>query len=252
MRSSWLILALSTIVSAQPTLRPRGPYDWSPTLRNYYEAVGSHIAKIRDTPSFPNPPACDLTSATLPSAPSPLPLPGIGLKLAHVAIGRGTQNYTCSNLTAKAVPFQVGATAKLYNASCIAATMPDILAKLPNVTLEYAIPNSNDSLWPANIDFSGIHFFPDVTTPTFNLDTANHDYGIVQSGKNASTPASSDAVKGQNGVGFGAVPWLKLKAKNGTGSTFSEVYRVNTAGGAAPPTCEGAAGTSFEVQYAAE
>ncbi|KAI9796446.1 MAG: hypothetical protein M1835_003972 [Candelina submexicana] len=252
MRPSWLVIALCPIASAQPTLRPRGAYNWSPTLRNYYEAVGSHIARIRDTPDFPNPPACDLTQATLPSAPSPLPPPATGLRLAHVAIGRGTQNYTCSNLTARAVPVPMGATAKLYNASCIAATMPDILAKLPNVTMEYAIPNTNDPLWPANIDFSGFHFFPDATTPTFDLDTAKHDYGLILSGKNASTPAPSDAIKGQSGVGFGAVPWLKLNAKIGTASTFSEVYRVNTAGGAAPPTCESAAGTSFEIQYAAE
>ncbi len=129
--------------------------------------------------------------------------------------------------------------------------MPDILAKLPNVTMEYALKNSDEALWPAHIGFSGFHFF-DAATPIFDLDTKKQDNGIIACAKNASTPAPSDALKGQNGVGFGAVPWLKLRAKLGTESTFSEVYRVNTAGGNPPPTCEGAAGTSFEVQYAAE
>lgn len=55
------------------------------------------------------------------------------------------------------------------------------------------------------------------------------------------------------------VPWLKLQTQTPNGDVnpaddlggVKEVYRVNTAGGAAPSTCNGMPAT-FEVQYAAE
>lgn len=57
---------------------------------------------------------------------------------------------------------------------------------------------------------------------------------------------------GQNGKGFGAVPWLKLTARDGTTGGLQEAYRVNTAGGNPPTTCEEHVGSNFDVQYAAE
>ena len=68
----------------------------------------------------------------------------------------------------------------------------------------------------------------------------------------AGSAASSD--------GSTAVPWLKLEVvgegtvggTQGFGGGVKEVYRVNTAGGNAPSTCEGRVGTTFEMQYAAE
>lgn len=77
------------------------------------------------------------------------------------------------------------------------------------------------------------------------------DMGVAACSKEASTAAPENATKGQGVVSTGAVPWLKLKVKTMEGSGIEEVYRVNTAGGAAPHTCEGMGG-SFEVQYAAE
>lgn len=50
---------------------------------------------------------------------------------------------------------------------------------------------------------------------------------------------------------MGAVAWLKLDAKSDDGQIFQEVYRVNTAGGSPPKSCEGMQ-EAFEVQYAAE
>lgn len=55
------------------------------------------------------------------------------------------------------------------------------------------------------------------------------------------------------------MPWLKLQTQNPNGDVrpednkggVREVYRVNTAGGAAPATCVGQK-AAFEVQYAAE
>lgn len=58
-------------------------------------------------------------------------------------------------------------------------------------------------------------------------------------------------MKGPGDNGEGAVPWLKLTAQDPKGQILQEVYRVNTAGGSPPTSCQGMAAT-FEVQYAAE
>lgn len=58
--------------------------------------------------------------------------------------------------------------------------------------------------------------------------------------------------------GSSAVPWLKLEVVGQgvvggqQGGGVKEVYRVNTAGGNAPSSCEGRVGSTFEMQYAAE
>lgn len=43
------------------------PSKWAPPVRNFYESIGKKIAKIRDLPDFPNPPACDLSKAVMPT-----------------------------------------------------------------------------------------------------------------------------------------------------------------------------------------
>ena len=63
--------------------------------------------------------------------------------------------------------------------------------------------------------------------------------------------APANAIKGQNGVGNGAVAWLYLNTTNATQGDVRAVYRVNTAGGNPPKTCEGSDAV-FSVQYAAE
>jgi len=83
------------------------------------------------------------------------------------------------------------------------------------------------------------------------MDTSLHEYGTGAFKKANQSLAPSDAVVGQGGQGMGAVAWLKLDAKGGDGQVFQEVYRVNTAGGSAPKSCQGQQ-AAFEVQYAAE
>ena len=68
--------------------------------------------------------------------------------------------------------------------------------------------------------------------------------------KTGDIAAPTGSTKGPFGQGFGAVDWLELQAKNGS-TGLSEAYRVFTAGGKAPPTCEGQAAT-IEMQYSAE
>lgn len=175
------------------------------------------------------------------------------------------QNYTCSLASANVTPKAVGAMASLYNVSCIASNYPDILSILPGLALQYALPATPGSnLEPSNIAFVGEHYFASNGTPTFDLTLgakyhidsigpAPEDLGITSAttigAKNSSAPAN--APKGENGAGDGAVPWLRLPTLNETDSDIKAVYRLNTAGGKAPATCEDSP-AYFSVQYAAE
>lgn len=183
-------------------------------------------------------------------APSPLPPVTPGLKLKHVAVGRGTQNYTCANETA--VPVANGAVAALYNATCLAADYPEVLALIPRIVLEFNFaPHQLGPLTPTTLLYSGNHFFSNSTTPVFNLQTPNFDLGVVPCQKDTATPAPVNAPKGQFSEGNGAVPWLKLQTRQGSTGNVEEVYRINTAGGNPPASCVGMGG-NFAVEYATE
>jgi hypothetical protein len=95
MKSSILsLLSLAALTIAAPPPPPGAPgegaYPWTPTLAGYYEQVAQHIQEARGRPGGPGAPSCDLSQATMPTAPTPLPSPD-GLRLAHVALGRGVQ-----------------------------------------------------------------------------------------------------------------------------------------------------------------
>ena len=75
--------------------------------------------------------------------------------------------------------------------------------------------------------------------------------GLVVGNKAAMSSAPANATKGQNGEGNGAVAWLYLNTTSATQGDVRAVYRVNTAGGNPPATCEGSDAV-FSVQYAAE
>lgn len=194
--------------------------------------------------------------------------------LKHVAIGRGTQNYTCLGANATAPPKPTGAVAALFNASCVAASYPDVLHVLPRLALQFELSDvlpagdiadpfplgttdddddddapPSQRIGPTNLDVSGRHFFKGDGTPFFNLDTARHTLGELPCSKKESTDAPTDAPRGRQDEG--AVPWLRLQAIEGATGGLQEVYRVETAGGSAPASCQGMP-ESFEVQYAAE
>lgn len=67
---------------------------------------------------------------------------------------------------------------------------------------------------------------------------------LAKSAANSTAPEASP--KGENGLG--SVAWLKL---NGVDGDYKEIYRLQTAGGVAPKTCDGMP-AFFVVQYAAE
>lgn len=183
-----------------------------------------------------------------------------GLVLKHVAIGRGTQNYTCDVTNATAEPVAAGAVATLFNASCVASSYPDLLHQLPKLALHFNLSSTEQlqlgsgsdweqKLGPTNLGISGHHFFTNATTPFFTLDTSRAALGTIPCNKTGTTDAPGTAPTGQQGEG--AVAWLKLQARSGATGNLQEVYRVETAGGSAPKSCSGLPAV-FEIQYAAE
>jgi hypothetical protein len=146
----------------------------------------------------------------------------------------------------------IGAVATLFNASCTAATYPDVLAIMPNVALQFNLTDANQAtLQPLGMEITGHHFFLDSKTPFFTLDTTAMQLGQAPCSKNATVAAPAGAPMGQGGVGYGSVAWLQLLTKSGATGNLMEVYRLNTAGGNPPPTCSNMPAT-FSVQYSAE
>ena len=161
-----------------------------------------------------------------------------------------------------AAPTALGAVAKLYNVTC--ATGYYGKDKINDLTNAVALQDKNTNLALSMLQ-SGNHYFPDIaaTTPVFNLNMGNPstNYGITFQKKHDNITAPVDAGKGQDGSS--AVPWLKLTSPDplpvpyvvlaaDAGPQIKEVYRLNTAGGAAPKTCAGMLGQSWTQEYAAE
>jgi hypothetical protein len=159
-----------------------------------------------------------------------------------VALGRGTQNYTCKTNSKDEKPTAVGAVAHLYNVTCQAARAPAILADITKLALNEPIPTNN----AAEKLLSGHHEFTLENKPLFALDTDAHKWGYMVGQKAGNSTAPASAVKGPNGMG--SVLWLKLTAVEGD---YKEVYRLNTAGGMNWPDCEGRQG-NYQVEYATE
>ena len=201
----------------------------------------------------------ELTSA---AEEKPLPVPGEGIHIKHVAIGRGTQNYTCANTTA--TPKATGAVATLFDATCLSATHPDILNSLSALAISYSpspLPFASSTsnagfgdgpipeLGPSALGVSGVHYFDAEGVPFFDL--ARGGAGSVAVEKKASSPAPPDAGVGPKGEK--AVGWLQLVRVEGSEARggLEDVYRVGTVGGSAPESCKDMP-ESFEVEYAAQ
>ncbi|KAL1638475.1 hypothetical protein SLS56_000284 [Neofusicoccum ribis] len=223
-----------------------------------------------------------LTLPTIPNAPTPLPAP-TGLKLKHVALGVGTQNYSCATPQSSAVPSSAGALASLYDIGpFLASPIGHLFEKsLPPLALAmYGALSATEhrTAWTAVIEQMpwaapaggagqdmlsstafGEHFFAEVEaalTPTWDLLPPAAMYPdeaasiLFQGKKEATAAAPADACQGL--AGEGAVPWLFLSKAASSDDAISAVYRVVTAGGMQPDTCEGVAATEVEVKYAAE
>jgi Protein of unknown function (DUF3455) len=133
----------------------------------------------------------------------------------------------------------------------MAANYPDMIPTLIGVMLSCPFPPPATTTFPpANLIVLGHHYFTSATTPVFNLDTSQHEDGIIITKKIAQMSAPAGSIVGQNNDGNGAVDWLYLSAEYGTTGGYSGVYRVDTAGGQPPATCQGQQ-SSFTVPYSA-
>ncbi|RAK77567.1 DUF3455 domain-containing protein [Aspergillus fijiensis CBS 313.89] len=198
--------------------------------------------------------------------------PSAHLSLKFIALGRGTQNYTCPTTSkdntpknSSATPIATGAVATLYDISCLAATPKDhalrFLHALPGFTR--AIPQEVLAFYAVMLSQSAIigeHYFSPsqsssttsttaaAAMPVFDLRPAT--FG-KQGGRYESNWVKAKKVESVNAPGSGGddVPWLKMVSVEGSG--IQEIYRVHTAGGMSPATCAAHEG-EFGVEYAAE
>lgn len=196
---------------------------------------------------------CPVNGAVMPtldasSSTGILTAPATGLNVVRVAIGRGTQNYTCADEAS--APVAIGAVARLYDASCIAINFPTIFAQLPGLFLD--VDQSQETFIAQKLAMLagkdmlvGHHLFANTTTPVFDF-RLNGSTEIFVGKKADDKPAP---VNSPNGT-FGAVDWLELQAIEGTVG-YKTAYRVETAGGKQPATCAGM-GKSFTEQYSAQ
>ncbi|KAH6994859.1 hypothetical protein EDB80DRAFT_151861 [Ilyonectria destructans] len=248
--STVFVAVLAAAASAAPTAPKvvihdaRSAVDALGSLSSYFNtlAAKAQAAKIANKSAV-----CDLSKASMPLAPDALPVPSAGLSLRHVAVGRGTQNYTCDTSNPSSAPTAAGAVAHLFNASCVAALYPDLLEQIPGMAVHFDI-SATQQLGPSGLLESGVHYFTNATTPFFNVQSLGKEIGQAPCQKNSTSPAPSGAAVGQQGEA--AVPWLQLTTRDGATGGMKEVYRLTTAGGSAPSTCEGLSET-FQVEYAA-
>jgi hypothetical protein len=157
-------------------------------------------------------------------------------------VGRGVQNYTCASKNSS--PVSTGAVATLYDVSCLVST-PESQYQLDNFIVPTALSLSSEAI--ANYlhtkvptAASGRHYFRADGTPYFETESGDFIYAA----KDAAVPAPPNALGNKNGP---AIAWLKLSQKAGESyGNIQQVYRVVTAGGAAPQTCKKAGGLSIE------
>lgn len=232
-------------------------------LSSYFNMVASKVEQVKSATVAPQ---CDVSKAhmptgkssllsldyklllTIPSQVSGLPGPSPGLYVHHIAIGRGSQNYTCNATKPDEAPKATGAKAVLFNVTCMASMYPDLSAMVPAMAVHFNM-DDDSRLGPSVLSISGHHFFNSSGVPYFNLTTPTMDIGQAPCAKNNSANAPADAPKGQ--IGDGAVPWLKLLAVDGATDNIREIFRVATAGGSAPKTCRDQP-DHIEVEYSAQ
>ncbi|KAF3906726.1 hypothetical protein AA313_de0201186 [Arthrobotrys entomopaga] len=227
-------------------------------LTTLFTAViaGASAVLAVPTPPPPMPPAmgggitgCDVSSIKIDdylksanASVAPLDPPAPTDKLLTILLGIGSQNYSCS----AGVPVANGAYAPLYDVSCLIKSDPSVskyltglAVHLPPIVQTGALALAQNFL-NAKIT-SGLHYFTgDFATPAFQLNIAiekNKAEKFVGSVfQKLAAPAGADTGKVPDN--HGAVPYLKLMPKTGMGSTLSTIYRVDTAGGMQPSTCD--------------
>lgn len=204
---------------------------------------------------------------TLPLSEVDNALPAPSGDVKFVTLGLGFQNYTCTSTgTYVQSVVSAGAIASLYDITSTVSMMPGDAATrtslrafetclkmtkcTPTTQNGYCDSCHNIAAAAYRRNDAGEHFFDQMSgsqTPNFDIKEAGMFLSVK---KSAGCKAPADSYTGQNGLG--TVDWLYL-IDNGLGRSkgLSSVYRVQTAGGVAPKTCD-KAGSVLQVPYAAE
>lgn len=187
----------------------------------------SHIASELDHINLGN---CSLADADLPLNDTKVELPGPSshLTLKYVALGRGTQNYSCPSTNASCrnttAPTATGAAATLFDASCLASTSTTLLHEIPALTgrtplgslafmaeILSSTTNTSDLI-------IGEHYFDAAGDPFFDLRLGGSNTWMIAK-KNASVTAPTRVYSSPDESKD--VPWLKLGRKDGNGISVS-------------------------------
>lgn len=233
----------------------------APVLKSLITGVLSAVCSqglcLPRTTSAPTLPLSEVNNA--------LPAPSGDVKF--VELGVGFQNYTCSSAgTYVQSVVSAGAIASLYDITNTVSMFPgDATTKSTLQSFETCTKMTRCTPTTQNgfcsschniaaaaylINDAGEHFFDQISgaqMPNFDIRKAG-DFLSCKKASNVKAPSGS--YKGSNGLG--TVDWLYL-VDNGSGRSHgvSSVYRVQTAGGVAPSTCD-KAGSVLQIPYAAE
>jgi hypothetical protein len=184
--------------------------------------------------------SCPLDGTSLPQFT--LPEPSEGLSLQYLTLGRGTQNYTCATNTNTSTPEATGATATLFDVSCLAALDVDtdsdgpesqgqsLLDLLPDVLRSVPL-GSADFLTSLITHFTGqnlvigTHYFTKDGVPFFDFrgSSSDNSRSTTDSWIAAAKDDEMDA-PAKPGYGLtGDVAWLKLMRVEGGISVSSSL-----------------------------
>ena len=167
--------------------------------------------------------------------------------LQYVVLGLGTQNYTCKTSDSSSAPASNGAKATLYDVT--SGVVAASAAKNNAVIQQGTCRADKDNSLAGQLSVIGVHYFDAGLVPTFDLNTK----GLLLRGGNkviATSPVNTNPCN--DSTALPAVPWIKLSDVGGS-TGLTSVYRVMTAGGGAPPTCDGQTTDpqGFTLPYAA-
>jgi len=178
------------------------------------------------------------------------------LPVSYVAVGYGTQNYTCSSAGTYT---NVGAVAKIVDISCLYSKKPAAFATIQDDVLKAWTASSAPlstailSAVPAIEEpFAlGDHYF--ITNPVTGTGLSpvwdftgplRNPAAIVVAAKVAGLAAPT---------GHQDIDWVFLKKQAGSkGSLADEVYRTDTRLGQPPATCTFGSSPDIQVKYAAK
>jgi hypothetical protein len=178
---------------------------------------------------------------SLPTNQTTLAVPD-GTKPVAIALGIGTQNYTC---TAAGNYTSAGAVASLFDISCLYKTplfprIQDDIMRLPTSKRDQLVKAMDKT--PLHISD---HYF--ISNPITNTGISPKFAQTVNGGAIFTVLGKKGSIKSPSGAQN--VDWLQLTSIQGDWA--STVFRVDTVQGQSPATCS-KAGDTVQVPYAAK